>query len=246
LENPEKKNRQPGDEGKPSADEASGATPVTRAIIEIPDSIIQEYRTNQQQQKRDNKINRWIAISAVAGAWIYAAIAVFQLIAMRHANQLIETAQGLTQETIANADRPWVGIYKMTPINFGVGQRVGAHLVLLNSGKTPATHLHTEPDVTITERYPVDSPPRGVWGGNPSAGGVLFPGQTVDMWPVANNVLTPDQFTRLNEGLTLFVVVSGPITYTDRFGREHSTKFCAYLDYATKAFVACQNGNSAD
>jgi hypothetical protein len=71
-------------EGEPPANDGE-RPPVARSTIEIPDSILQEYRANQQQQRTDNKRNRWIAIAAVAGAWIYAGIAAFQ------AYQMIET-----------------------------------------------------------------------------------------------------------------------------------------------------------
>lgn len=86
AENPISENPKAENEGQPSNQKTNGAAPVTRTIIDVPDSVIQEYYRNQKEQRRDNRKNRTIAWLAVAGAWIYAAIAAFQWCAMRTAN----------------------------------------------------------------------------------------------------------------------------------------------------------------
>jgi len=74
--------KESGNKGKPAADQGGNRTPVTGAVVEIPEPILKEYRTNQEANQRESRHQKYIAIGGVVGAWIYAGIAVFQWCAM--------------------------------------------------------------------------------------------------------------------------------------------------------------------
>lgn len=151
---PEQQQIQAGDEGKPADNKRADTTPIARAIIEVRDSILQEYRANQQTQHRENQANRRIATAAVVGAWIYAAIAAFQWFAMLAANKqsatgvgaavrAADTAQLAVQDARNNFrrdQRPYIWMANMTvgPSYDVTRKEIVWNWFYANYGKTPA------------------------------------------------------------------------------------------------------------
>ena len=79
------------------------AVPITRAVVDIPDSILQEYRRSSEQTHRDNKGNTRIAGWAVKVAAIYTSIAAIQSCLSCQANRL-------TRDQFQAVQRPYVSI----------------------------------------------------------------------------------------------------------------------------------------
>ncbi len=122
-----------GGKGNPAADQTSSAPPIARTIIEIPESILQEYRRDQKKQHRDNRKNRTIAWLAVVGAWFYATVTTFQYCEMKTAT----TAAKNSADSSFASVRAWLDIADWSVpepewINKGIGKK------LANVGKTSA------------------------------------------------------------------------------------------------------------
>jgi hypothetical protein len=128
---------------------------VTGTLIQIPDSILQEYRANQKQQEHDNKLNRWIALLAVLGAWIYAGIAAFQYSAMNET--LKETAREFNI-----SHRPWVSLLnhpEPTKLWFDdSGPHVEVRFNLVNRGTAPAIAIVVNANLITREYWDRDEP----------------------------------------------------------------------------------------
>jgi hypothetical protein len=146
---PIEKNPKTGSEGKPAAEDTSGGAPVIRTIIEIPDSIIQEYRRNNEEQKSENRKNHTIAIWAVAGAWIYATIALFQWCEMRKTVREQITANGIATENLRTTERAYI-VMKSPTEGTNQGRLV---LRIMNTGRLPASEINTTIYVA-RERFP--------------------------------------------------------------------------------------------
>ncbi len=218
-----KKQPEASSERKPSADDTSGSAPVVRAIIEIPDAIIQEYRRNNQEQERENSKNRTIAKWALAGAWIYAAIAVFQWCATRQANAL---TRKLVQGTVAPLVICSVDAQRVVP------RELTVEVVCPNSGLTIADDVNGT--VTITsEKFP--------------EGTVLahhsyqFGGKGVVIQP---HEPEPKKWTYPLEGFSEaeempriinwqeIIIADGSVNYSDRIGGTVTRPFCqVYANY---------------
>jgi hypothetical protein len=146
------KQPQTENEGKPANQQGNGA-PITRAIEDVRDTIIQAYDRNQQEQNAENRKNRTIAKWAVAGAWIYAGIAAFQFCEMRAANDLI-------QKQLEATDRPWIKVVGAVPnhplIFHGAGSisahgddfvNLGIKVIIQNVGRSVALNVIIRSDV---------------------------------------------------------------------------------------------------
>ncbi len=157
-----------GYKGNPTDDKTARPSPVARSVIEIPQSVLDEYRTNQKKQKRDNKKNPHIARAAVWGAFIYAAIAVFQWLEMNktvtQTQELVKSANiqvekmiesnRTNREALTSVQRAFI-----TAGNMAVGRFVDSNKVTKfqffaqweNSGVTPTRraiqHVSYKPDV---------------------------------------------------------------------------------------------------
>jgi hypothetical protein len=217
------KNPQTSGEGKPPANQAGNTPPIARTIIEIPDSVVQEYRTNQKENQRENKINRRIAIAAVVGAWIYAAIAVFQWCEMRAANR--ETTQ-----TLHVNERAFLYCQSVTITGGNAGEQNQHYVyqVFSNSGLTQARRVkasfgiseakgvtNVQYEMPETKSYMENNDTRFNIIPTKETGGVVT---TID-----GDVV--DRLQHLTSGL----IVYGTIRYCDIFGDPHVTRYCRKL-----------------
>ena len=87
-------NQQPkaGNERNPTDTNTEWTAPVTQTIEDVRDTIIQKYQRSQKEQQSEDRKNRTVTKFAVAGAWIYAAIATFQWCEMRQPRRLPKKA----------------------------------------------------------------------------------------------------------------------------------------------------------
>ncbi len=236
--NPEdsgKKNPKPESEGKLAAQYTSEKAPFLRTPVEIPDAILKEYRASQEKGHRENKINRWIAIAAVAGAWLYAGIAVFQWCEMRETNST-------SQNTLHQAYRPWItieivdNIAEVTDRMLGPGtytagyEAVGAvaHAVAKNAGTSPAIHGFTQGSISTgatadmvaqenADCEAADAIQRTNLGLH-NTGYVVFPDEHSHPFDLA--------MSRKRSDLTDKNYLVGCTVYTDQYGTNHHTRFC--------------------
>ncbi len=228
---------------------------LTRPDPQTPPSEEDQHKTDQKRKHGHGwrEFREWtrlvvevITLIAVIG---YASIAYRQLNEMRETNNLTRVAQGRTQEAIVDADRPWVGVDTMDAINVVVGQKAEARWSVLNSGKSPATHLTMRMNVGLFRGRPVDRPSDLPLIQEPVQG-AIFPNQRMTINVALPDVLSDDELKRINSGVDTFISW-GTIQYLDRINRQHETTICAIYKPGTYRppilgnFEPCAKGNSA-
>jgi hypothetical protein len=250
--------------------------PLVRAELYRAQSEVdnEEFRASRHEE-RDRVRLQVEALGAVI-AGILAIASILQWIETRHAVNVAtisavaaqkgaaaseDQAKAARLATQATVDafrldqRAWVG-----PIEMGIndppirtGSRLVATVVLTNSGKTPALHLYAltsiyvfSKDVVLTPRYKVDKTDQPSYS-------VLQPGmkELITTLPVETvsgsgaGVLSSGDFEDIQSGKYI-VYVYGKITYRDVFQREHTTKFCGFLNRNMTTLRACKTYNEAD
>lgn len=159
MEDPEQKNPATSGEGNPPAEDTSGSTPVIRTIIEIPQSVMDEYRRAQQAENREHSKNRTVAWWAVFGAFTYALIAGYQSCLMRETEQIavLNNRPVLYENGVKATEKTPDGIPSKVRVrfrNFGKSLAVGivdkGHIVTRDAGEpTPI-----DPDCDATGKLP--------------------------------------------------------------------------------------------
>lgn len=140
--------------------------------------------------------------------------------------------------------RAWVGISTIDPFSFTPNDSFGLRLRLVNTGHTPALHVHT---LTILHSQPSTEAFKAIYGKVPdkeiqSDSVILANGATfVDTPKYPLNQLQIDAVK--NKTITAYAY--GNITYLDAFGRHHLTKFCKVIAETNKA-EDCGTYNFAD
>lgn len=224
---PKQQHPQTSGEGKPTPDQASGAAPVARPFVQIPDSIMEEYRTGQKQQHRDNRISRWITGAAVAGAWIYAAIALFQWCTMQSQTSIFQSELSETQKEFRASARARmiIGNEKGVPVelqDFGNKTQIVMHL--RNDGHAAAHDVQIKfaaevapPDTTY--QYSALNPAPGHYETGPTIG----QGEPFDAYLALDQIAVT-----LVRNRTKGLRIVGRIIYWDEFG-----DYCEPIAYVT-------------
>ncbi|HVN96692.1 MAG TPA: hypothetical protein VMT62_09705 [Syntrophorhabdaceae bacterium] len=129
-----------------------GAHPIFRPKLQIPSSVINAYRADQEKKNRIEKWKLRIEVFTLLAIVAYAIIAYLQWQTMQEAtgiaNKAANTAQGALAAQIESARqdrRPWVGLKDVRcegctgdTETITIGQMFG---VIENSGKTPAIRM---------------------------------------------------------------------------------------------------------
>ena len=136
----------------------------------------------------------------------------------QEANDLTRDAQKRSDDLMADTERPWVGLNTSEVIGYALGQRVGAKLHILNSGKTPAFNLTIETTINwIAQGAPL-IPPSNRPATKPNelaSQGVLFPNQIVSQTILSIEYLSQDLFDKLQSSyfsLLFFGIITGVVT----------------------------------
>lgn len=214
VENPI--NQQPSAENERESPtlETSGTPPIARAIFDIPTTVIDEYRAAQKQQHRDNEKAFWVTLAAVAGAFLYAAIAAFLLYEMRTANEL-------------NA-RPYVHV---SP------DEKNSRIFLYNFGKSP---VRTYESGTLA--YSPRRLASGPSALHPLDSELLFPGsrdergtENYGQWvPLGSLQPTPKEQSAMESG-TGFIYIKAEVVYS-----HYLTRVCT--EYAVQPRAQLTDG----
>jgi hypothetical protein len=244
----------PDDEQDSTDEITKDAPPITRTVIEIPETVLQEYRASRKQQDRESNITRRIALAAALSAWVYAGIATFQwcimrsqLIAMQKSTDAAKEANQIARDALASGGWPWVGLSGVQPVGFAVGGDTGVQLYFFNSGRTPALRGEHETYIDLTHEQPI-GPPETTTAIPTKGGVVLFPQQPAQHVGVTlHNALTSQQLSDMGSG-ELWLRFWGIVTYHDREGCSHHTWFCGYVDARAPGGQpkTCPHGNDAD
>jgi hypothetical protein len=246
---------EPGDEvhsehEQDSTDEITkSATPVTRAVIEIPDTILQEYRTYQKQQERENKITRRIAVATVLSAWVYAGIATFQWCTMQKTLTATNASVDFNKKSLQISKRPWVVLTAVTTDTpFIPGQEWKAKVWLKNTGETPAlgfsafVYAYVAP-FSKTALPCEDTTEKSHFTLGP---GVErhYDATFVSQPPGINELILKDTEEGVIGRQTMYIC--GVATYRDVLSCPHWTQICAFYSTKTRTFTACPAGDVID
>jgi hypothetical protein len=124
---PIEQQKSPNDEREPATNQKYEYREVCRSIEKAVSTVTKAYDTGQKEQHSDNKKLLIVTIGAVAGAWIYAGIALFQWCEMRNS---------VEQQVIIN--RPVLLNDGMKALESKDGYPAKIQLTIFNFGKTVA------------------------------------------------------------------------------------------------------------
>lgn len=203
-------NQQPNaeNEGEPPSNETERTQQSLRTIVDIPESILKEYRAYQKQTHRENRTAQYLALAAVLGAWIYAGIAALQWCQMRQATVATQRAAEAAKESADAAMagvRPWLVNENIITIEMVDGRpEISVHY--RNMGKTPARIVLWGDAIKIwnpTKPDPVfEACPDGDGGRN-----VFIPvdGEYINSYPLPQNTPEEKQIVSKRIPRTLFL-----------------------------------------
>ncbi len=161
-----------------------------------------------------------------------------------YASMANSTAENLkfTQLNVHLEQRAWVSAL-MTLRQFKAGKPILSDIVTSNSGKTPALHVDVTMEVLLAA--PSSEPPRN---GNATRQSQdeqarnLAPQATMRTIVGERMEMAAEDFKKIDDGLLQYTV-SGVIRYDDIFGNGHETRFCGFIDPASKAILNYKTGN---
>jgi len=234
-------------------EQSDGQTPhILVAELRLPSEEIERRTANDERNYRVAHRAFWVGACALIVSFItmvsvivYAIIAGHQRDAMRdqvtemrEANRLTREAQEQLKGVVAAENRAWLDLQRIEQMSWSDARRLRAKAVLRNAGRAPAVMAVAVVGIRVLERIP----------GNKAALqanfrsyqlGTVLPGMD-PMVPLESET-TIDRPTedRIWNAKTLYLVVSGFIMYTDRFGSSGSTPICQYYDNAVGGFVTC-------
>ena len=178
---------------------------------------------------------------STTGAWTVAITAIIAVIYFMQLSAMRDTVE-VTRRSAERQDRAWVAVKPKGPFNVVTGAPVGIPFSLINFGKTPARHIHTDLwakfiPVTSLEEMSETGPRMEMETGD------LFPGNVNELedfstmqaqrqrpkgghetenWPIESGEVS--DFGAGNIYQVTYMVVS----YDDIFGIHHWTRFCVF------------------
>jgi hypothetical protein len=161
-----------------------------------------------------------------------------------YASMANSTAENLkiARQHVHLEQRAWVSAL-MSLRQFKAGEPILADIVTSNSGKTPALQVDVITEVLLAA--PSSEPPR-----NGSAARKSQEEQARNLAPQAAMRITvggkmeiaAEDFKKIDDGLLQYTL-AGVIRYADVFGNCHETRFCGFIDPASKAILNYKTGN---
>jgi hypothetical protein len=195
------------------------------ALVEpiAPENIVAEATKPKMKQSRWQRTKTWVKEGSTftncviaAFTFVLSLAAIYQFVIMD--SQL---------KTMRKDQRPWIKataeIDDFVPL-----ADIHGKLHLVTNGKTPA--LRVRGDLVIEKVANGDQPKFDYPDPHPAfVQGAIFPGDPVDVKiPFPSSKLTADEIADYHN-LKIFFVVYGVVHYSDYFGVNHWTKFCAYI-----------------
>jgi len=161
-----------------------------------------------------------------------------------YASMANSTAENLkfTQLNVHLEQRAWVSAL-MSLRQFKAGKPILADIVTSNSGKTPALHVDVTTEVLLAA--PSSEPPldgSGAWQSQDEQARNLAPQAAMRTIVGERMEIVAEDFKKIDDGLLQYTV-SGVIRYDDIFGNGHETRFCGFIDPASKAILNYKTGN---
>ncbi len=198
----------------------------------------------QDQQHSDNKTLIRVTRAAVAGAWIYAAVAAFQYCAMVQANRE-------TDRNFRASERPYVSIGNrdgtIAELSWTKDSKPTIRLYFFNAGRSPALNFTVSamvwPEWQLPkhiERYKWTEGGQVHW--NFSMGARDIPAESLDVETVYPSGQLPGyKFKDPN-----ILGAQGTYEYCDEFGGWHCQAFMVQYDWSLERFFVAMNNACED
>lgn len=266
---PEEDRERPASDPETHPEKQDGSAPFNPNIeVQIPPALIEEYRASDKQKHRLEKKRYRIEKLTLYALVIYASVAAVQARQMIRANQFTERAveqskraadaavsanqiaernAAASLETARQEQRAWLGPKDVRLVTLEVGKRVGAAVLITNTGRTIAKKSKLQIVLWFSPR-PLNIAEFAVSKDRPSGSGprsvsVIFPNLEMVL-PVASLVpATAEDVSAIDAG-RIHVYLFGELEYFDIFDRKHTTLFCGFLD--NRRFAACPEYNDAN
>src|SRR5579862_5002518 len=164
-ENAKDEHQEPSTERQESNQERDEAAPVVRAVVDIGDAFLDEYRRSNEEQNATESKNQTIAWAAVIAAFALAAIGIWQACLTRQANQT-------TLDVFHTSERARIAIGRPDGVIadfYQFGGNCGVYMYLRNIGNTTAEKFTAEgwswdDDIPVVNIPAVNSNIAAQWG----------------------------------------------------------------------------------
>ena len=201
-----------------------------RTESQIPPSVTDSNQTQKDKEYQLDRKRFWVEVITLVAVAVYAAIALFQWLAMRDAIQMAGRANQIAISALTTAQRPWVGIvdpiFIDKPLTFDAkGANIVIRIKLKNFGVSPAnaaipiiTMMLTE-DLNEVTKYQKEI---CSWPAmKQKVGNLIFPNQEFTAMTI-NIQVDPPQIRTNSKGMTEAWLV-GCLPYWDQFNQPRST-----------------------
>lgn len=248
---PKEQQIQTSSKGKPSDDDRSDGAPVLRAVMEVPQPVIDEFTRQYEQENRREKIKIGLEVLTVVGIFFYATIAAFQWGAMLRADKeatisanAAVTAAGVAQQALQNTrdtfrrdQRPymWLANTMVGPAYDTTRKEIVWNWYLTNYGKTPAYKLKGREFMKVGT---------GLFKPSSLHSDITFPPVPPNKVGEFDTVfsesgVTPKEvqaYMQMDGGIQIRVDIS----YSDSYGGQYYTGFC-FSHNANGSVQYCDN-----
>jgi hypothetical protein len=151
-ENVKEENQTTSTEWKESQPQADETAPVIRAVVDVGNTFLNEYRRNNKEQTAAESKNQTIATWAVCAGLALAAIGLIQAVLTRQSNQV-------ALDTLHITERPYMSSMMRTN---AIGDDGKLELAFTNTGKLPATDMNEI--VYVAREFFSEGVPEGLFG----------------------------------------------------------------------------------
>ncbi len=237
-------------------EQQNDANLITAAVEQSRDAIVGEYRADREKSKRENSLNRKIAIITLVGVWLYTCVAFVQYRNMQEALKHTKEALRITERAYVNFGFADGKFMRLFPLEVGKPIMVSVHLQ--NSGRLPATRVVVnygisrpiKPGMNQTLQPPSYhhvtncDPRKDDESKHPDWIESIIPANAAEtryLFVPNDKLSSADIGTIKNLGFE--IAVMGFVQYCDGFDRVQCMSFCAsYKDDARRDFVPCLRG----
>jgi len=225
--NPKKEQPEGDNKERPSSDDRSSSSPILRSVIDIPQTVIDEFnRQDREQARREEKQIFWNRLGVFA-VIAYGAVAFVTWLALLNSNSINRVAATSAKDSAdaaIGANRAW--IVPSTNRTWMVTGTLAFEFDWINAGKTPAVHIRETEDFIYDRKANIK---QGCERYSPYKGGQGF----FMPFVMANEsfAITPMLPMEWVKATTTWVAIHGCVTYVDVLtNRERSTEFCFEVD----------------
>lgn len=201
----------------------------------------------ERSYREIKKLRFWLEVAALIIGGCYTHYAHQQVSEAHEANRLTKIAQGQTEETISNTNRPWLGVSGSLLTDLAVGHKPIVTITIKNYGQSP-TEFRGKLVTATGAANEIDEGVRAVQSAEPKtySEAVVFPNQDyLLIEPLKDPIVSDMEMNQIQKG-SIVILVGVVLTYKDRIGRSHYTRWAGTYNVSKNSFDIASTGNQAD